>query len=625
MENLNKHQDMAVKHGEGPLLVLAGAGSGKTKVLIHRVAHLIQEHEVDPKKITLLTFTNKAADEMRSRINSLIGSKGLDLGFVGTFHSFCVKLIREYHLIVDLPNNFLIVDSDDSESLMKSVFKEMNLKDDDLKPKVVLSIIGKMKNNLVTREEMLNEKNNFFYKKVAEIWKNYQNKLTRSKVLDFDDLLLKCIAILKYESAKQEINEKIQWVLVDEYQDTNKAQFEITKLLAGYRKNLTAVGDASQAIYSFRGADFRNLLLLEEEYPEIAKIDLPKNYRSTQKILDGAFEVIKNNNSHPTIMLEADKETGEKIKLIESDDERQEARKVVKIANDLSAAGEVGILYRVNSLSRSLEEELIKNQVAYRLVGGVRFYNRAEIKDLLAYLRLTINREDEVSRTRIEKLGKRRAVKFYEWLNEQPNTELEVNPGTLLKKIIQNVGYLEKFDQNDESDSNRLENIDELLAVAYEHEDSLAFLESTTLAEAEAKRSQRNARITLMTIHAAKGLEFDSVIVVGLEEGLFPHSRSVLLGSKEEIEEERRLMYVAMTRAKTKLYLSFARSRLVFGGRNRTIPSRFLSEIKDDLLEKDSNNSDKNVANEFEGKRKVVADWEIDMETRGDFADIDNW
>ncbi len=632
-EELNKEQSEAVNHKNGPLMILAGAGSGKTKVLIHRVVRLIKEEGVDPSSIALMTFTNKAAEEMKKRIKTMIGSE-TRLGFVGTFHTFCVRILREFGYIKGLNPNFVIFDSEDSEALMKSVIKELGMDPKDSKPGMFLAVIGKIKNDFKTIGEIEKSTENYFYKQVVKVWREYQNKLNKNRALDFDDLLVKAVEVLQNEEVKKIVNKRISWVLIDEYQDTNKVQFELTRLLAGDDKNLTVVGDASQAIYSFRGADFRNLLLLEAEYPEIKKVELPKNYRSTQSILDSAYSVVKNNTGHPVIKLESTQDTGEKIKLFETSDEVEEAKMVITEATrTITAEEEVAILYRTNAQSRALEEELIRRGVAYKLVGGVRFYGRAEIKDLFAYLRLVNNKEEEVAKNRIEKIGKRKTKLFFDWLESRGDNTLDENPGILLNEIINVVNYLDKYDERDEQEAAKIENINELLAVASLYKTVPEFLESAALAEAETKKSQSNAKITLMTVHSAKGLEFENVFVVGLEEGMFPHSRSISSGSKDEIEEERRLMYVAMTRAKRRLVLSFARSRLIFGGRMRTIPSRFLGEIQENLLEKRymsrmeqgiKNSRHQELKNE-DGARRIVQDWEIEKETKSDFDDVDNW
>jgi len=634
LKELNKEQREAVTFGNGPLLILAGAGSGKTRVLTYRTVYLIQNMGVPSELIALLTFTNKAAEEMRGRVKKL-GSKTTTLGFAGTFHTFCAKLLREYGSNVGINPNYVIFDSDDSEATMKKVMKEMEMDTKEYKPAMFLSIIGKMKNDLVSISQAESTAGDYFRRTVVKVWKAYQDKLKKNNAVDFDDLLVKSVALLKIDRVRKEVNEKLQWILVDEYQDTNRAQFELTKLLAGKKQNITAVGDAAQAIYSFRGADYRNLVLFKTEYPKTAMVSLPTNYRSTQNILDTAWGVISHNTTHPTLHLETSEGAGEKVDYFEAIDERDEAKYVVEKARTLSLTDKsVAILYRTNAQSRALEDELMRRDIPYKLVGGLRFYNRAEVKDLIAYLRVLNNVDEEISRGRIEKMGKRRADVFYKWLKDMSPEKKKENPGQLLKEIISTVGFLERFDERDEEDIPRIENVGELLAVASDFENVEEFLESAALSESEIRQHRSNAKITLMTVHAAKGLEFDNVFVVGLEEGLFPHSRSLLSGEKEEIEEERRLMYVAMTRAKKKLSISFAKNRLVFGGRHSSIPSRFLAEIPESLLcrvegvRRSERGVDKPTLSfdEFgEKKRIIVQDWEIAEETKADFEEVDNW
>ncbi|TRZ49040.1 ATP-dependent DNA helicase PcrA, partial [bacterium] len=635
LSELNKEQKEAVIYGKGPLLILAGAGSGKTRVLTYRTAYLIQKMKIDPRKIALLTFTNKAAEEMKQRIKKL-GEKTGELGFAGTFHTFCAKLLREYGINAGVNPNYVIFDSDDSEATMKKVLKEMEIDPKEYKPVMFLSIISRMKNDLVSMAEAEATAKDYFRRTVVKVWKAYQDKLKKNNAVDFDDLLVKAVALLKINRIREEINERLEWILVDEYQDTNRAQFELTKQLAGSKQNITAVGDAAQAIYSFRGADYRNLVLFETEYPKAALVSLPMNYRSTQNILDTAYGVISHNTTHPTLHLETAVGAGEMVDFFEAVDERDEARYIVEQGRKIAEEnGAVAVLYRTNAQSRAFEDELMRRDIPYKLVGGLRFYNRAEIKDLVAYLRIVQNSEEEIAKARIEKMGKRRAEVFYQWLGRLSPDRKQDNPGQLLEEIINTVGFLERYDERDEDDVARIENINELLAVASEFKTVEKFLESAALSESEIRQHRSNAKITLMTAHAAKGLEFDNVFVVGLEEGLFPHSRSMLSGEKEEIEEERRLMYVAMTRAKKKLTLCFARHRLVFGGRHSSIPSRFLSEIPEKLLKKIGGVREverKTVClpigmakiavstDEFgEKKRIIVQDWEIEVETKADF------
>lgn len=632
--NLNSEQLIAVTHREGPLLVLAGAGSGKTRVLIHRVAWLIKEKHVDPSTIALLTFTNKAAGEMKERIKKM-GEKKTEIGFSGTFHTFCAKLLRKYGSIVGLNPHYVIFDTGDCESLMKNILKDLSIDPKQSKPGMFLALISKMKNDLVTQKMAEERAHDYLYRQVAKVWREYQDRLRKNNAVDFDDLLVKAVEVLKNKEIQKEVNEQLQWILVDEYQDTNKAQFELTKLLAGDRHNITAVGDAAQAIYSFRGADYRNLRLLEETYPELTTVGLPKNYRSTQSILDAAYGVVSNNVNHPTLKLSATREVGQKINLYEAQDEKDEAKFVVEQCRKISDRDEeVAILYRTNAQSRAFEDELLKRDLPYKLIGGLRFYNRAEVKDLVAYLRLINNPSEDVSRQRIEKLGKRKAAVFDDWLFRQAKEKIaNGQPGELLEEIVNVTNYLDRFDERDEEDVARLENINELLAVASEYETVGQFLESAALSESDIKQHRSNAKINLMTIHAAKGLEFPEVFVVGLEEGMFPHSRSMFEGGKEEIEEERRLMYVAMTRAKENLTISFARSRLIFGGRHQSIPSRFLAEIPEILLKKvglsrqfEKVEKKEDLFDEYgDKKRIIVQDWEVAEASKEDFDDIDNW
>lgn len=630
-DELNKEQREAVCFGEGPLLVLAGAGSGKTRVLIHRVFELINKQGVSPEKIVLLTFTNKAAEEMKKRIAAM-GTKRLSLGFAGTFHTFGVRMLREFGERVGLRSNFAIFDNDDSEKVMRLAIEEMGWDLKENKPSLYLGVIGKMKNDLVSRADLAKTTNNYFLKRVVEIWRKYEDRMRKNNALDFDDLLIKTVEVLKIAEIRKAINERFEWVLVDEYQDTNKAQFEITKSLSEKSRNITAVGDASQAIYSFRGADFRNLLLLQSEFPALVTVSLPKNYRSTQHILDSAYGVIKNNMGHPTIKLESTQKEGEKINLIEVTDEKEEARKVIsEIKKKIGEEMEVAVLYRTNAQSRSFEDELIRADIPYKLIGGVRFYGRAEVKDLIAYLRVINNPEEEVARKRLEGIGKRKTAAFDIWREKGGESLINRNPGELLQEIIEVVNYLEKFDERDEADLERIENINELLAVASQFDEVGSFLESTALAESEIKQSKSEAKVTLMTVHAAKGLEFETVFLVGLEEGLFPHSRSIQSGSKDEIEEERRLMYVAMTRAKKSLIITWARSRMVYGGRKAGIPSRFLAEIPRenvntvtrDTVTRNGSPTNGDIVRRVE--RRIVQDWEVEEATKGDFADIDSW
>lgn len=654
LSDLNKQQRQAVTQVGAPLLVLAGAGSGKTKVLTHRAFYLIQKKLAAPGEIILLTFTNKAAAEMKARVAKMFGPSGIlgtssrgELGFAGTFHTFGARMLRRYGQLVNLPANFVIYDTDDSEAVIKGVIKNLGLDPKNNRPGMYLHLISRMKNELLTPADLAETAKDDFYKKVTSVWQEYEKLLRKAAAVDFDDLLIFTVKLLALPSMQERIKAKYKYVLVDEYQDTNKAQFLITKLLAAHPKGLMVVGDAAQAIYSFRGADFRNLSLLEKEYPDLVTLRLPKNYRSTQTILDAAYGVIANNKNHPVLKLEAIKSFGEKIDMIEVMDEKEEAAYVVSVAERLSAmSGSLAVLYRTNAQSRAVEEALIRRKIDYKLVGGIRFYDRAEIKDLLAYLRVIFNAEDLVSWQRIEGLGKRNKIKFETWLGAEKASLSEKYPHELLQEVIDQTGYLARFNERDEEDAARVDNIKELLAVASEHPTLSGFLESVALIQSEeiAERKAGKALVTMMTIHAAKGLEFDEVIIVGLEEGLLPHSRSLL--EKEDLEEERRLMYVAMTRARQKLHLTLTRSRLVYGGRQAASPSRFLAEIPQELLRiADRGLSYREITpktitsgDDFKDSRRIVSDWEtegvmvsrpdpkvVEEETKNDFDEIDAW
>ncbi len=618
-KELNNEQMMAVTHEGSPLLVLAGAGSGKTKVLVYRAIYLVNQQKTRPKEIVLLTFTNKAAEEMKLRV-AKFGNMDSHLGFAGTFHTFCARMLRIYGEDIGLSTNFVIYDSDDSEAAMKMAIKKLALDPKNNKPGMFLHIISRLKNDLVTIGDLAASTNDEFYKKLISVWRVYDDILMKANAVDFDDLLVKSVRLLSDPVMRTKIAGRYSQILVDEYQDTNKAQFVLTKLLVTNPNGLMVVGDAAQAIYSFRGADFRNLTLLSAEFPNLTTVRLPRNYRSTQTILSAAYGVIANNTNHPILKLEADKGTGEKIEMIEAIDEREEAAYVMKTAQRLVGSGEtLGVLYRTNAQSRAIEEALIRGRIDYKLVGGIRFYNRAEIKDLLAYLRVIYNRTDTVSWERIEHLGKRNRTKFEEWLSHNKKNLGEKSPREVLEEVIEETGYMGRFDDRDEEDVTRVENIKELLAVSSEFEKISEFLESVALIQSEELADKRagNARVTMMTIHAAKGLEFDEVVIVGLEEGLLPHSRSLL--QLEDVEEERRLMYVAMTRARTKLHLTLTRGRLMYGGRQVSSPSRFLSEIPQELLRLAQKRYDERDI-DYDARRIIVEE-----ETKADFDEIDSW
>ncbi len=629
---LNEQQLRAVCYDKGPLLVLAGAGSGKTRVLTYRVAWLIDQGKVRAEEIILLTFTNKAAGEMKQRVEQLVGKR---IGFAGTFHAFCAQLLRKYGERVGLGRNYVIYDETDKKELVKAIVKELGFDERELKPAMVMAMIGNAKNEMLGVGDYAEMARGFSQKQVAQVWEKYEMRMRESNAVDFDDLLRLGVRLLEIDEVGERMRAEYSQVLIDEYQDTNRAQYQLTTLLDGKRGNLTVVGDFSQSIYSWRGADYRNLNLLKQEYANLETVKLEENYRSTQRILDAAYGVIGNNTGHPILELKAIGKLGDKVMTYEAKNEREEANFVIEKMND--EYGKYAVLYRTNAQSRSLEEAMIRAGVPYVLVGGVKFYERKEIKDVLAYLRVIANEVDMLSWQRIEKLGKRRADKFRGWL-ETVRGGGELSTEELLMGVFENSGYIEKFDRNNEADLARLENIQELMSVAKEFSDLNSFLENVALVQSEAQSSLDLDKgvVTLMTVHAAKGLEFSEVFVVGLEEGLFPHSRSII--DKEQLEEERRLMYVAMTRAKEKLYLSYARQRLFFGQRNNGSPSRFLSEIPENLVEtvrsrtpayvdrgrkKESNGW--RVVNEWETAPKPVNGRVVEELVSDDFDEIDSW
>jgi len=599
LEKLNIEQKKAVSFKNQPLLILAGAGSGKTRVLTYRAAWLVLEKGIDPQDILLVTFTNKAAAEMKGRISKLLTinnqQPATNLPFSGTFHSFCARFLRIEGKDFGIPPGFTIYDTSDQLDLVKQIIKNKDL--GKFKPGSILNAISSAKNELLTPLEYLNYAKGYFTKTAAEIYLEYQKSLNKYHALDFDDLLFEAVKILNSNSVVlSKYQHRYQYVLVDEYQDTNHAQYELTKLLSKGRQNLTVVGDCSQSIYSWRGADFRNVLKLEQDFPNLTTINLERNYRSSQNILNAAFSVINKNKSHPILKLWTDKKNGPKITLFEAEDEKEEADFIIKNIQKQKSIDyqNFAVLYRTNAQSRVIEEAFLSTGIPYILVGGTRFYERKEIKDCLAYVRLLANPVDMVSYHRIEKLGKRRLNGFENFAGEYSL----VNKKTveILDDVLEAAGYLKMFDKKDEADRGRIENIKELRSVAEQFPKLADFLENVALIEKESKpirkrtasglpvksKDKRNA-VTLMTLHAAKGLEFDTVFMIGMEEGLFPHSRSML--DKQELEEERRLCYVGITRTKNKLYLTHTARRLYFGRRSSNEASRFINDLPEELME----------------------------------------
>jgi len=575
MNELNKQQQEAVEYTNGPLLVLAGAGSGKTKVLTQRVTYLINKKIVNPENCLLLTFTNKAAKEMKERMGNI------DLGFAGTFHGFCVRVLRSDGEKIGIDRNFLIYDDSDQKDLIKNIINELGIKDS-IKPASILYAISEAKNQMLTPNAYADITSGDFGQAVSSVYKAYERKLKEINALDFDDLLIKTVLAFEVPGVISKWRERIKQIFVDEWQDTNKIQYKLIRLLDGDRGVITAVGDASQSVYSWRGADYRNINYLVKDYKNIKIINLEQNYRSTQNILEAANSVISKNTGHPILKLWTEKGEGEKISLFSARSGFDEAEYVAKEIYKSVRHGDneyidFAVLYRTNAQSRVLEEALLHSGIPYTLIGGVRFYDRKEIKDILSYLRLIANKKDVVSEKRAMALGKRRYEKFQNLtIDTDKFTTLEI-----MDAVLSATEYLTKFKEDDPEDAERLENIKELRSVAIEFPNLLDFLENVSLVEAGPINQNRNA-VTLMTLHSAKGLEFPIVFMVGMEEGLFPHSRS--LWEKDQMEEERRLCYVGITRAKEVLYMSYASKRLFYGETSTNAPSRFLSDIPEELL-----------------------------------------
>ena len=609
--SLNSDQKQAVAHFLGPALVLSGPGSGKTRVITHRIAYLIKERGITPEEILAVTFTNKAANEMKERVTKLLllRTRNHQLGnpLIGTFHSLGAKILREDGGYLGLGKGFVIFDEDDSLALIKEVTRQLNIDPKRFSSRSIKGSIGGAKNELIGVREYSNLAQGFFQQEiVASVYNLYQKGLEEHNAADFEDLLMKVVILFeKYPEILKKYQTRWQFILVDEYQDTNRAQYIFSKLLATNHHNIFVVGDASQAIYGWRGADFRNILNFERDFPETKVFNLDQNYRSTKKILAAATEIISKNRSHPILNLWTENPEGSPIILYEANNEVDEADFLCRVINKLISNQNFSyqsfaVLYRTNAQSRVIEEVFLREVIPYILVGGVRFYERREVKDVLAYLRLVLNSQDKVSYKRVVNVPSRgigpialKALgekidafnKFLEQLRENSRglTSLEI-----IDLVLSQTKYLEWLDDGSTEGAARIENVKELRSVASEFPLLTDFLENVALVEREygpAKPSlekQKPNAVTLMTAHAAKGLEFPVVFMVGMEEGLFPHSNSQ--GDSFEIEEERRLAFVGITRAKEQLYLSFARKRLYFGAKIEGILSRFILEIPAELI-----------------------------------------
>ena len=623
LEYLNDRQKEAVLYGDGPLLILAGAGSGKTSVLTKRVAYLIKERNVSPKNIVAITFTNKAAKEMKERIIKEVGKEGYDIQ-ISTFHSFGLRIIKENYEKLGYEKNFTIIDSDDSLTVVKKILKEMGIDSTRFNPKFIKNQISSCKNEMVTPEKYKNLVNDELSDITYKVYKKYQDTLLRNNSLDFDDLLIKPIELFnKYKEVLENYQELFKYVFIDEYQDTNEAQYILSKMISAKYKNICVVGDDAQSIYSWRGANFKNILNFEKDYKNAKVILLEQNYRSTKTILNAANSVIKNNINKKDKNLWTDNSLGEKIKYVRTNDEKDEAsyvtREIRNLVNNGVSLDDIAVLYRTNAQSRTIEEGFLNSNIPYKIVGAFAFYSRKEIKDLLAYLKLIYNTKDDVSLMRIINYPKRKigaktienlsmdavlnGTSMFDVISSGKELEfkkliLEMKEKSEVLSLTETIDMvLDKSGIKSELESEhtleadiRLENLNEFKSITktFEEESGIASLEDflnevSLVSDVNDQKNDNSPKVTLMTIHAVKGLEYKYVFVIGMEENIFPH-----INSCEEdggIEEERRLCYVAITRAKEKLYLVNALRRMLYGKTSVNMPSRFINEIDKDLID----------------------------------------
>lgn len=592
LDELNEEQRRAAEHTGSPLLIMAGAGSGKTKTLTYKAAYLIHSGVIRPDQLLMVTFTNKAAGEMKERLTKILRQGDNQTGKVpnvGTFHSMSARILRRESEAVGLSRDFVIYDDGDQESLVKEISLNLQVDPKRYKPRSIMAMISSSKQEMVTPEQYRGMAHGPFQEVAAEVYDKYQKQLKAYGAVDFDDLLSLSVKLFQENpTVLEKYQDQFKYIFVDEYQDTNTAQYLFTTLLARKYKQLTVVGDASQSIYRWRGADYRNMQKLKKEYPNLTELQLSRNYRSTQNILDAAYQVINNNKNHPILSLWTETGPGEKITMIEAYSGADES---VRITAELTKLHEthpwsdMALLYRTNAQSRSIEEGFIRAGIPYVLIGGTKFYERKEIKDLLSYLRVVLNPNDGISLRRAEKLGKRKLAQVQNLPHEMDVAT--ATPAELLEAVITSSQYLQQFDDEIEEERARIENIKELQSVATEFDNLAEFLENIALVQSEYSTGektdvQNNDHVTLMTLHSAKGLEFPIVFLIGMEEGLFPHSRSLM--EIEEMEEERRLAYVGITRAKHKLYLSWAKQRVVWGNSSAQNRSRFIDEIDPQLI-----------------------------------------
>ena len=635
LSSLNAEQKKAVETTEGPVLIIAGAGSGKTKALTHRIAYLIENCEIPARNILAVTFTNKAAGEMKERVKKILYKKHLSLPVIGTFHSISSRILRKEIGHLNFPAQFSILDADDQLSLIKKVIKSLNIAPDQFKPAAVLGTISQAKNNLIESKTFSQRAGSFWEETVGKIYLKYEEALNRQGALDFDDLIMKLVTIFdKFPDVLEKYQNLFRYILVDEYQDTNYAQYILIKKLASAHRNICVVGDDWQGIYSWRGANIQNILDFEKDYPEASVIKLERNYRSTQQILDAAYGVISKNINRKDKKIWTEKNDGALLASYEANDEGDEsnfvAEEIIRYQKEHACRlSDFVILYRTNAQSRAIEEAMLKYSLPYRIVGGLKFYQRKEIKDIIAYLKLLANPKDFISLERIINEpargigdstlkkwqayaqsyehnlisaglnisslplipnGKKEAIKNFSNLIHQAHLSIAHSKlETVISDLASKNGYLKSLSDGTEEGERRLENVQELLSVAQKYENLAGpealteFLEEVALVSDTDQIDQNADAVHLMTLHSAKGLEFRVVFIVGLEEGILPHAKSFL--SETEMEEERRLMYVGITRAKEKVYLVFARTRLIFGSTQINPPSRFISDIPASLFE----------------------------------------
>lgn len=644
VDSLNDRQKEAVVNTDGPMLILAGAGSGKTKVLTTKVAYLIEEKNIDPNNILAITFTNKAAKEMKERIFKLEGNSAFYIQ-ISTFHSFGLKILKENCELLGYEKNFTILDSDDSLSIIKKIMKELNIDANKYNPKAIKNVISNNKNEIIDPEKYSLYVNTDFDEITLEVYRKYEKSLKINNAVDFDDLLILPLKLFNNNpGVLQKYQEKYKYVFIDEYQDTNEPQYILSKMISAKYKNITVVGDADQAIFTWRGANYKNILNFEKDYKDAKVVLLEENYRSTKTILNAANNVIKNNKVRKEKNLWTQNEEGSKITYYKAFDEKDESNYVVNEIKKLIEKGvnpkDICVLYRANAQSRTVEEAFLTSNISYNIVGSYAFYNRKEIKDLIAYLKLIYNNKDDVSLLRVINYPKRgignkaienlaiksnvldkslyevidsgKELDFKNMIEEIKKEESHLTLTELIDMVLDKSGMKKSLEDEKSIEADiRLENLEEFksIAKAMEINEGIVSLEElldklALVSDVSEQKNDNEDKVTLMTMHAVKGLEYDYVFIVGVEEGLFPHSNS--LESNDELEEERRLCYVAITRAKKKLYLINARSRILYGKVSSNVPSRFINEISDEYIETIGKKEDINVFKPKIDKNKMM-------------------